>query len=570
MGVHSQKTKSAEATVAHLARVFTVPEAPDSTLSQVERGISENLLGFLRTHEVATPAGVRDIERFFSDTQVPERPTFVSEQADFLLENVVSRSVHTASPYFIGHMTSALPHFMLALSKIMIALNQNLVKVETSKAFTPLERQVLGMLHRMVYGGDNGCDETFYETYLHRSSKPLGVFCSGGTIANVTALWAARNRRLGPDGDFPGVKQAGLFKALRHHGYEDVCVLVSERGHYSLRKAMDILGLGRDALVTIPTNRKGRVEASAVEAVLAEKQAEKVLVLAVVGVAGATETGHIDPLNDIADVAESYGVHYHVDAAWGGPVLMSSTYRHLLDGISRADSVTLDAHKQLYVPMGAGMLLFKSPTCAEEIIHHANYVLRKGSRDLGAATLEGSRPGMAMLVHSALRVFGRQGFELLMNQGIELARAFATLIASAPDFQLMTAPETNILTYRYVPASIQSRLGDLTGNDVAEVREVLNQFTVDMQKAQRERGHSFVSRTTLNLSQTGSQDVPRDASQDRASESVGPTVVFRVVLANPLTTPQILREVLDEQRAIASRPEFMSVMNNLQALLSTP
>ncbi len=120
----------------------------------------------------------------------------------------------------------------MPLSKIMIGLNQNLVKIETSKAFTPLERQVLGMLHNLIFHEN----ETFYQQWMHSANHSLGAFCSGGTIANITALWVARNNILKPDGEFRGVAQEGLFRAMKHYGYDDLAVLVSERGHYSLKK----------------------------------------------------------------------------------------------------------------------------------------------------------------------------------------------------------------------------------------------------------------------------------------------------------------------------------------------
>ena len=111
-------------------------------------------------------------------------------------------------------MTSALPHFVLPLSKLMVGLNQNLVKIETSKAFTPLERQVLGMMHHMVYGKD----DTFYRKWMHNAKHALGAFCSGGTVANISALWIARNKLLKPDGDFKGINSDGLVAAMRHYG----------------------------------------------------------------------------------------------------------------------------------------------------------------------------------------------------------------------------------------------------------------------------------------------------------------------------------------------------------------
>ena len=107
-----------------------------------------------------------------------------------------------------------------------------------------------------------------------------------------------------------------------------------------------------------------------------------------------------------------------------GATLMSSTHRPLLAGIELADSVTIDAHKQMYVPMGAGMVLFKDPGLVNAIEHHAEYIIRRGSKDLGSHTMEGSRPGMAMLVYSALHVMGRRGYELLIDTSIKKSQVF--------------------------------------------------------------------------------------------------------------------------------------------------
>ena len=130
----------AQANLENLYRILTVPEAPDSTLGRIDQAISDNLAGFLQDHIVAVERDLAEIEADFSQSRIPEDPMYVSHYTDFLKEKLVSQSVHTASPGFIGHMTSALPYFMLPLSRILTALNQNLVKVETSRAFTPMER----------------------------------------------------------------------------------------------------------------------------------------------------------------------------------------------------------------------------------------------------------------------------------------------------------------------------------------------------------------------------------------------------------------------------------------------
>ncbi|WP_344808025.1 pyridoxal-dependent aspartate 1-decarboxylase PanP [Allohahella marinimesophila] len=539
--------KTASASIESMYRVFTVAEAPESTLGRIDQQISHNLAGFLQDHIVAVEKDLDEVEKDFSSSEIPEQPIFVSEQTQHLLDKLVAHSVHTASPSFIGHMTSALPYFMLPLSRIMIALNQNLVKTETSKAFTPLERQVLGMLHRLVYGAS----DAFYERNLHDHSIALGSMCSGGTIANLTALWVARNQCFPADGDFKGVRKAGLARALKHYGYDDCAVLVSKRGHYSLSKSADLLGLGSDQVIAIDTDDSNRIRPDRLIGRCEEMKAAGTRVIAIVGVAGTTETGNVDNLAEVAAIAKRFGIHFHVDAAWGGPTLFSSTHKHLLKGIELADSVTLDAHKQLYVPMGSGLVLFRDPLTPNAIEHHAQYIIRKGSRDLGSKTLEGSRPGMAMLIQSALKIIGRTGYEILIDQGIEKARYFAAEIKKTSEFELISEPELNLLTYRFAPESIRRQMRNCTPQQCREINELLSKITKRIQKTQRNRGKAFVSRTRLNPPQYDYQDC----------------IVFRVVLANPLTTRDILRGVLEEQSGIAAEPEVRELVEQIEVII---
>ena len=530
------KKKKAEATLKSLYKIFTAPEAPSSTLSIIDDQISHNMVGFLKQHIVAIEKDLTEVEKDFSSPVIPEEPIFVSEQADFLLNKLVSQSVHTASPRFVGHMTSALPYFMLPLSKIMIALNQNMVKTETSKAFTPLERQVLGMLHKLVY--DN--EDNFYTKWMHDNRYVIGSFGSGGTVANILALWVARNRMLKAEGTFKGVIKEGLYKACKHYGYEGIAVLVSQLGHYSLGKAADILGIGRDDIISVETDDDNRIKPSAVREHIKQLKEKNIKPICIIGVAGTTETGSVDPLKDLADIAEEEQCYFHVDAAWGGPSLFSKRYRHILNGIQSADSVSIDAHKQLYVPLGAGAVVFKDPSALSAIEHHAHYIIREGSKDLGSHTLEGSRPGMAMLVHSGLKIIGRRGYELLINQGIEKAKDFASIIESHPNFEIITKPELNILTYRYIPDNIRDYMKSnptISNEKKLSISKILNDIIVYIQKTQRGLGRSFVSRTRL-------------ISKHYKCCTI---VVFRVVLANPLTTLEHLKEILKEQLSIANQ-----------------
>jgi glutamate decarboxylase len=230
--------------------------------------------------------------------------------------------------------------------------------------------------------------------------------------------------------------------------------------------------------------------------------------------------------------------------------MFSRKYRSLLKGIEKADSVTIDAHKQLYVPLGAGLVVFRGPKTLNAIEHHAQYVIRKGSKDLGSITLEGSRPGMAMLVYSGLNIIGRQGYELLINRGIELAAAFAEMIRNSAGFELISEPELNILTYRHVPVTVREALEYGDRDKVRALNKGINKITQYIQKTQRAQGRAFVSRTRLNPSKYHGDAV----------------IVFRVVLANPLTTLEILSDILEEQETIAKDGETAEVRHRLEEI----
>lgn len=534
----------ATASLKNLYRIFTVPEAPHSTLGSIDKEISDNLLGFLTNRIVTQERDLIEIEKDFSQPRMPEDPQFVSDYTEFVMEKLVAHSVHTAAPAFIGHMATPLPYFMLPLSRIMLALNQNLVKIETSKAFTPLERQVLGMLHGIIYNQQ----DDFYQENLHNSRRALGSFCSGGTTANITALWVARNQMFPVTDDFAGLAKVGIGGALKHQNLNGLAILVSERAHYSLGKAADVLGIGRENVISVETDAHSKLKITDLKSKCEQLRSSGIGILALVGIAGATETGSVDPLEEMADIAQQYQTHFHVDAAWGGPTLMSSAHKHKLKGIEQADSVTIDAHKQLYVPMGAGMVIFKNPTTLGAVEHHAEYILRAGSKDLGQYSLEGSRPGMAMLVHAAFHIIGRKGYEIMLDQNIEKTTRFAAMLEAHDDFELMAQPELNILNYRYAPKSIQDRLNKADEDEQHRINTVLDKITKRMQKVQRAAGKTFVSRTRFTQFKYARQ----------------PVSVFRVVLANPMTTVEILESILEEQQQIASEPEFLEILAELK------
>jgi glutamate decarboxylase len=469
----------------------------------------------------------------YTNTKISDNPERkLADVITELIRGIAPNAVNVASPYFVGHMTSAIPFFMVHLKTIVAALNQNVVKLETSKVVSIIEKQVLAKVHRLIF--DN--PESFYKKHVQNTETTLGSFVEGGTTANLTALWVARNSLFPPRNSFEGVEKEGIFAAYKEYGIERAVILVSRRGHYSLRKAAGLLGIGSKNIIAINVDDQHRADMKMLRKTIDElKKDGKTQIISIIGIAGSTETGSIDPLERIANVCAEHNIHFHVDAAWGGPVLMSEKNRHLLKGIQYADSVTIDGHKQFYMPMSCGMVYFKNPEIMNAVSYHANYVIRPGSVDLGIKSLAGSREANSLILDSALKIMGTKGYALLIDHGIETAKKIAAEITKRPCFQLVTSPELNIFTYRICPAYLQDELSsNIDAKRKRQINKTLNAINRAVQRIQREAGNSFVSRTTLN---------PKNLPEEE-------TVVLRCVVMNPMTDINILNDILDEQENI--------------------
>lgn len=519
-----------------LFKVFIRPEDEDcqATLIKYMERILFGLHDFQKTYVGITEAkSLKDLSEGFINTIISENPEKkLADVITCLIKEIAPHAVNVASPYFVGHMTSAIPFFMVHLKTIVAALNQNVVKLETSKVLSVIEKQVIAKIHRLIYNKD----QKFYDENVQNVDTTLGTFVEGGTTANLTALWVARNKRFAAKNGFSGIEAEGLTAAYKAYGIDRCVVLVSRLGHYSLRKSAGVLGIGNRNVIPIELDDKNKIDLGSLRKTINEFESDSsTCILAVVGIAGATETGTVDPLEDLADICREHKIHFHVDAAWGGPTLFSKQYKHLLKGIDRADSVTIDGHKQFYMPMSCGMLYLSDPASMDAIAYYANYVNRMGSVDLGIKTLAGSREANSLILDCALKIMGKKGYSLLINHGIETAAALAEEIRKRDAFELVSAPELNILTYRICPAHIRKKLAATEDEEQRRrINETLNNINRDLQRIQREAGNSFVSRTTLRLCSHPEEGI----------------VVLRCVIMNPMTTIDILREILDEQETI--------------------
>ncbi|WP_308200698.1 pyridoxal phosphate-dependent decarboxylase family protein [Aeromicrobium fastidiosum] len=262
-----------------------------------------------------------------------------------------------------------------------------------------------------------------------------GVFTSGGTQSNLQALLVARGQAY----------LAGDASRLR--------VFASRDSHFSVQKSADVLGLGPDAVVTIPTDRRRRMDAVALDRAVWDARAAGLVPMAVVATAGTTDYGSIDPLVDVADVCAQHGVWMHVDAAYGGGLLVSTRRRHLLDGIERADSVTVDFHKTFFQPVSSSAVLFRHGDSLRHVTYHADYLNPRSSAQPNQVdkSLQTTRRFDALKLWMTLRAMGADAIGDYVDAVVDLAAAGHGLMLDDPDLEVVTAPTLSTLVFRFRP-----------------------------------------------------------------------------------------------------------------------
>ncbi|MFO7462082.1 MAG: hypothetical protein R6X07_15810, partial [Desulfatiglandales bacterium] len=224
--------KIIKANLEYLRKLFIMPDSPDKFI-EFGQELLEMIHDFFKEKGgIHSSVTLPDLSRIFDRTAVPESPHLIKDVLSEIKTNVIAHSVKVGSPYYIGHMTSAIPYFMILLEMIIAALNQNQVKIETAKASSFVERELVAWFHRLVFNRS----ESFYQKHIQNPKVALGNVTSDGTLSNLTALAVAREKAFPSDGAFSGVRSAGLDRGLKHYGFAKGLILVSARGHYSIKK----------------------------------------------------------------------------------------------------------------------------------------------------------------------------------------------------------------------------------------------------------------------------------------------------------------------------------------------
>src|SRR5215207_105441 len=429
----------------------------------VARIIGEHVAGLAerRVTPEATPA---DLEKLF-DEPLPETGIPIEEILARFRDDVAPNAMGVPSPRYFGQFNPTPLPIGVWADALTSMLNQNAGAWRNGPTSAMIEARVIRWL----------CD------LLNYGPRSFGTLASGGSEANLIALKCAR------DSVAANIKDRGVRSAPA-----DLVIYASEQCHYSIDKSADILGLGREGVRKIPTDSRFHVNLDALrEAIAKDREAGRVP-CCVVGVAGATSTGVIDPLETLAAIARENGCWYHVDAAYGGPLAFSPQHRDKLRGIELADSITFDPHKWMFVPF----------SCGAALVRDGGRVLRDAfdmtpeylSEDRGGADVEfdffrygqlGTRRFNSLKLWMAMKFMGREGYAKTVEHQIALTKYLADKIDALENFQRVGEVETAVCCFRFLPAA------DLDGSQIDRLQQ-------DLQQLIERSGEAWLTTTVLH------------------------------------------------------------------------
>jgi aromatic-L-amino-acid/L-tryptophan decarboxylase len=402
------------------------------------------------------------------------------EPLDQLLDDcraILDGSRHNGHPRFFGYVASPATAPGAFADLIASTLNANVTSWRSGPAATEIERTVVRWLAALIGFGDD----------------TAGILTSGGSMANLTALMIAHRSKADSN-----VASTGLWNSG-----PPMTLYASEQIHMSIPKAADILGLGRQQVRLVKCDDRFRMNVPSLRALVAEDLNNGLKPFCVVASGGTVNTGAVDPLAEIAEVAKEFGLWFHVDGAYGALAAADETKRPFFSGLERADSVSLDPHKWLYVPLDCGCLLFRDESKARAAFSfdNADYIKvhEQNSEESFAFWNYGpelSRRFRALKIWLTLRYYGTQRVIAAISEDNALARYLGQAVKLAEDFELLAPPELSICCFRYVPLSMRSKLSLKSGDDEgidAELDELNNKIMLAVQRG----GRAYLSSATL-------------------------------------------------------------------------
>lgn len=429
----------------------------------VPRIIVDHVAG-LASRRVTPEATPAQLEILF-DEPLPEKGIAIEEILARFREDVAPNAMGVISPRYFGQFNPTPLPIGVWADVLSSMLNQNAGAWRNGPTSAMIEARVMRWL----------CD------LLNYGPKSFGTLASGGSEANLIALKCAR------DSVAAEIIDRGVRKAPG-----DLVIYASNQCHYSIDKSADILGLGREGVRKIPTDDRFHISLDKLRDAIARDRDAGLVPCCVVGVAGTTSSGAIDPLEELAAIARENQCWYHVDAAYGGPLAFSPQHKDKLRGIELADSITFDPHKWMFVPF----------SCGATLVRDGGHVLRKSfdmtpeylNEDRGGADVEfdffrygqmGTRRFNSLKLWMAVKFMGREGYARTVERQIELTKYLARQLDALGDFKRVGDVETAVCCFRFTPTP------DLDGPNLDLLQQRLQQ-TIE------QSGEAWLTTTVLN------------------------------------------------------------------------
>ncbi|MGO2608115.1 MAG: pyridoxal phosphate-dependent decarboxylase family protein [Brachybacterium tyrofermentans] len=365
-------------------------------------------------------------------------------------------------PSYLAHLNCPVVLPAVAAEAMLAAINTSVDTYDQSLVATLMEQRLVRWTGRRIgfAAGD-------------------GVFTSGGTQSNLQALFLARRRaerRATTD-------REDLLPRLR--------VLTTEAAHFSVSRSAELLGLAEDAVRIVAADGQGRMDPTALDVLLTRCEASGEPVMAVVATAGTTDRGLIDPLAEIADRTGAHGAWLHVDAAYGGGLLVSGTRRQLLAGIERADSVTVDFHKTYFQPVSSSALIVREAADLAAAAHHADYLNPAAEAASADAepnqvdkSLQTTRRFDALKLWTTLRALGPDELGRMVDRVCDLATEVRCLLEDDPDLHVLGTTDLSTVIFRFQPAGLDDARAD-------ELQPLIRRILF-------QSGRAMVARTTID------------------------------------------------------------------------
>lgn len=409
-------------------------------------------LNEIEDHPLLKDTDPKIIERLFNEP-IPEEGIDSNSIIKELQEKLFPYTTNVNHPGYFGLITPTPTPIGILGDFIASALNQNLGAYSIGPSAVEMEKRTVRWL----------CD------LAGLPSSAGGNLTSGGMMANFVALKLARDWSSGNRAQYQG--------AIFEHR-----VYVSEERHVSIDKAVDAVGFGRDSLRTIPTDEEFRVDLDALENEIKKDKKSNFVPACIIGLAGTTNTGSVDPLPALRKLADKYGAWFHVDAAYGGGILLSKKRTNLLSGIETADSITLDPHKWFFAPLDAGSILVKDkrqltlsfgiqPSYLKDNIDNERY-------QYFVHSFEQSRRFRSLKVWMSFKRYGTRQIARWIDSNIDQAEHLYKLCKDERIFRPAVAPPMSAICIRFDSDKLSLSEIELLHNEVAKRAELSGKFWI--------------------------------------------------------------------------------------------